>query len=151
LRPPTNDEIDRERSRLMKARYADMALSASTLASEKRPMTDLPRQAAIGKKAREAAQRAIAAEFDPPRILITDSALPGDDETTDDSVFADNQIRQRAGRSTTAATEGRTWFDEARYEEQIAMPLKALSEARLELARRDTRDAFASAAEPVSD
>jgi len=33
-REPTKDEIDAERSRLMKAWYADMALSASTLANE---------------------------------------------------------------------------------------------------------------------
>jgi hypothetical protein len=32
----------------------------------------------------------------------------------------------------------------ARCEEQIAMLLKALRDTRLELARRDTRDAFAS-------
>jgi hypothetical protein len=59
-------------------------------------VTDLPRQAAIAKKARQAVQRAIAAEFDTPRILITDGAMPGDDEATDDSVFADVRIRQRA-------------------------------------------------------
>jgi excinuclease UvrABC nuclease subunit len=35
-------------------------------------------------------------------------------------------------------------FDAARCEEQIVMLLKALRETRLELARRDTRDAFAS-------
>jgi hypothetical protein len=39
-------------------------------------------------------------------------------------------------------------FNAAEYERQIAMLLKELGEARLELARRDLVDAFASAASP---
>jgi hypothetical protein len=68
--------------------------------------------------------------------------MPGDDETTDDSVFADTGSDSGLLQQQLKAERAQRKFDAARYEEQIAT---LQGEARLELARRDTRDAFASA------